>query len=103
MGTNYYLHVNTCSHCGRPEDTQHIGKKSLGWVFTFNSHYIKSWDDWQVYLLEQTTNGNLIKDENGRELSLDEFKEVVESSKGGIKHDPPDTDGVFSYLPCDFI
>lgn len=36
MGTNYYLEVNVCDHCKRPEEKLHIGKSSFGWCFSLH-------------------------------------------------------------------
>lgn len=33
MGTNYYLEINCCAHCGRPQKKLHIGKSHEGHVF----------------------------------------------------------------------
>lgn len=35
MGTNYYIRMNACPHCGRGDEDLHIGKSSGGWKFLF--------------------------------------------------------------------
>ena len=41
MGTNFYVRLNYCEHCGRYE-TLHIGKRSCGWKFDFAYDNFKS-------------------------------------------------------------
>lgn len=36
MGTNYYLRINPCEHCGRADEEIHIGKSSGGWCFSLH-------------------------------------------------------------------
>lgn len=48
MGTNYYLHMNTCKECGRGQEL-HIGKSSFGWCFALATHSepkVQCLDDW---------------------------------------------------------
>ena len=73
MGTNYYHRKNTCEHCKRYDET-HIGKSSAGWTFTFHAtESIKSYQDWLIELEK----GGKIFDEYNREVTLDEFKDMV--------------------------
>ena len=49
MGTNYYLERNVCSECGRPHESLHIGKSSVGWCFSLHvipDRGINDLDDW---------------------------------------------------------
>jgi hypothetical protein len=49
MGTNYYLHRNKCSHCGRTDEPLHIGKSSAGWHFALRvDGKIRDIEDWIV-------------------------------------------------------
>ena len=67
MGTNYY--------CG----DLHIGKSSYGWEFTFQAHPkhdIMCKNDWDMYLKDKR-----IIDEYDRELTFEEFQDVVVPSK----------------------
>ena len=50
MGTNYYLHVNPCRCCKRPERILHIGKSSYGWHFqlrVYPNENINDLSDWK--------------------------------------------------------
>ena len=78
MGTNYYVDLNTCPICKRPEETVHIGKSSAGWRFLFqlNEKYytdIKSLKDW----LE----GKTIEDEYGTAVAFVDFWQMVEQKQ----------------------
>lgn len=96
MGTNYYAEINKCECCKRC-DKIHIGKSSMGWAFTFRGYKnpygyietdegkdvpvpddfcISSWKDWKEYL----KNTEII-DEYGRNISYDEFVDLVEHYK----------------------
>lgn len=37
MGTNFFLTVNACGHCGR-DDRLHVGRRSPGWSFGFRAY-----------------------------------------------------------------
>jgi len=79
MGTNYYVHFECCSHCGRPASKEHIGKSSMGWSFSFHgTDEIRSWKDWQKVLENPA---NRIFDEYEREMPFDEFKALIEKKK----------------------
>jgi len=85
MGTNYYLVVNKCECCNR-RDLVHIGKKSLGWQFSFYGPVqqfpdLRSWESWKVFLINQ-----LIVDEYDRDITFEEFVLLVENSKDGRNH-----------------
>lgn len=79
MSTNYYLPQtcpNPCKHC-HVEDL-HIGKHSGGWQFHFRAYPdLRSRADWEARVAEV----GVVRDEYGRELSPDEFWEVVDSSR----------------------
>lgn len=75
MGTNYYVKRCSCKTCGHIPEQEHIGKSSVGWTFTFRGTTVcRSWEQWQEYL-----KGRVIVDEYGRIVTLQEFKELVES------------------------
>jgi len=101
MGTNFYAirfnKENKCRHClGTGFETihTHIGKASGGWTFGFHAATtydldpenggtslmkpIESYPEWISYL-EQP--GIKIINEYGDEVTLDEFKALVESKK----------------------
>lgn len=85
MGTNYYAHLDVCSHCQRASEVIHIGKQSSGWAFNFHgTDSIRSWEDWKIDLRKPTTK---ILDEYGQVISYEDFKEVVSSQKNsGTNH-----------------
>jgi len=103
MGTNYYLHKKPCSSCGYEGGVQHIGKNSGAWAFTFQSGTNEPWEAWQEYLSKQIDRGNVIKDEYGDTITLDDFVALVDDSKGGMLYAPSETDGVYNFIPFDFI
>jgi hypothetical protein len=73
MGTNYYLHFNKCSKCGR-YDKIHIGKCSAGWKFLF--HYIErlaeNVEQWRSFIKT-----GIIYDEAGNRVSESKFWKMV--------------------------
>lgn len=82
MGTNYYTETPACEvaceHCSEKREL-HIGKSSGGWKFGFQGHPdlgLISWVAWQKFLADRP-----ITDEYGRELSLDELRQVVEDRR----------------------
>ena len=78
MSTNYYIDVNKCDCCGRFEEV-HIGKKSAGWEFMFQSYNtLRSWQAWKQFLTSQK-----IYDEYEREVEYDDFVRKVETSLKG--------------------
>ncbi len=99
MGTNYYLYVDTCECCDRPDEIIHIGKKSFGWAFTiqgFSGHwernetfsdYVKSialpailsWKDWKTIFKSMPKNWKIM-DEYKRPMSKSGFIKLVEES-----------------------
>lgn len=93
MGTNFYHRYNICSECER-YDERHIGKRSMGWQFSFKAWatydkdgesqpLIASWEDWKNVL---TGVKGKIFDEYGHEIEVSEFIEMVEKTRGGKNH-----------------
>lgn len=85
MGTNYYLVTNNCECCKR-RDLVHIGKRSLGWQFSFHGPVqqfpdLRSWENWKAFLANQ-----LIVDEYDTEIPFEQFVLIVECSKFGRNH-----------------
>jgi hypothetical protein len=79
MGTNFY--IETCDADGFT-DMVHIGKRSGGWVFSFQGGIYASIDAWQKRLDETvTSNGENIQDEYGTVYTVQEFWEMVEETK----------------------
>lgn len=74
MGTNYYLHRNTCEHCGRSDERIHIGKSSAGWCFSLHviPGEIESLEDW-----EEAWPSGIIKDEYDEIVSPEEMKKTI--------------------------
>lgn len=92
MGTNYYLELKeqVCPTCGHDSSRDlHIGKSSAGWVFGWRGYRASEWEsspagrdltspsEWFSYLAEQVEGGRVIRDEYGREHSLEEFRSWV--------------------------
>jgi len=78
MGTNYYARTNICKECNRYDEI-HIGKSSMGWTFTFHAtDRIKNYHDWKVFLLDKQAK---IFDEYGEEITLEEFKKMIEAKR----------------------
>ena len=102
MGTNYYLETNYCPTCGHPRDRIHIGKKSCGWVFCFQSYPDENLDTLNKWL-EKLRYGKIVT-EYGEQYTLDQFKTIIQQTKTG-KHviDPSykQVDG-YDWLERDF-
>lgn len=84
MGTNFYWlpgnQPKTCPTCGRgdAEIRHHIGKRSFGWTFTFQTCPalgVRSFADWKR-VFESDPDG-YIEDEHGHWLSNSEFISIV--------------------------
>lgn len=88
MGTNYYIAENPCETCGRKERL-HIGKSSMGWVFSLHvmpDRGINALQDW-LPLFEK----NKIVDEYGATISPFEMLRII---VGRGRPDRPDMDNV---------
>jgi hypothetical protein len=91
MGTNYYLMRGgkpcpTCGHCDN--DELHIGKSSMGWVFSlrvYREHGITSLEDWKR---EWAREGAMIRDEYDRPVTPEKMLEVVTEREGYATHSP---------------
>lgn len=92
MGTNYYAEVDVCPHCKRPAREFHIGKNSMGWEFHFQGYCegedaapfpLKSWKDYRSFLSMPDVQ---IRNDYGDVLTLDEFAELVNGTKGRKNH-----------------
>lgn len=93
MGTNYYARYEICESCDRYEE-EHIGKSSAGWTFSFHAtDEIRSYVDWLTFLNDKDVK---IFDEIGAEISLQDFKKMVETKqKEERNHAPIYTEGSF--------
>lgn len=79
MGTNYYMRIDPCKYCGSSNDILHIGKLSGGWTFSFQAHdNIKSFKELIKFINSHNAE---IYDEYEKKISLNNFKELVKSSK----------------------
>jgi hypothetical protein len=99
MSTNYYLHRDPqhCGECGKPgRDAEiHIGKRSGGWVFTwqgFNGGDVPEamsglFDEatWRDFLTREIAEGAKIKDEYGQVYELAEFMVGIVAAQRGLK------------------
>lgn len=84
MGTNYYLKKEVCGHCGRGDGPLHIGKSSMGWVFSLHvdpENGIKDLPDWEPLLRDPK---NRIEDEYGKTVTADEMLDVIKNRKGKV-------------------
>jgi len=75
MGTNYYVQIDKCKHCGRFSEEFHIGKSSAGWCFTLHiipEMSIHTLGDWKKFWRDKT-----IADEYGRQLTEDEMLNII--------------------------
>lgn len=94
MGTSYYLMVNICEKCKRPEKAYKIGKASCGWKFLFTKQKgLEKFEDLPLFL----TQGRIF-DEYGNEFTIGELLKVIEvhqdqESAFGIHKDIENIDG----------
>jgi len=75
MGTNYYLKVDPCPHCGRSDERLHIGKSSAGWCFSLHvipEDGINDLDDWR----KLWTTG-IIETEYGEAVSVETMDKII--------------------------
>lgn len=98
MGTNYYLTLpwEICPTCGHDTSRDlHIGKSSLGWVFTWRGYQdanspakcvLTTPSEWFAYLEQETADRKrVIRDEYGNEVPLETLKNrVLGRRKTGI-------------------
>lgn len=76
MGTNYYLHEDTCPTCGRGPEPLHIGKSSAGWVFALHvipEEGINDLADW----VDRWRKGGEIRDEYGQAVTREEMFTII--------------------------
>jgi hypothetical protein len=79
MGTNYYVWVDTndTTPDGIECEKLHIGKSSMGWVFSlriYKDRGILSLYDWLPIILN---NQNVIRDEYGRNITAAEMLSTI--------------------------
>lgn len=77
MGTNYYLKIDPCPHCGRCDEEWHIGKSSGGWCFTLHvipERNINTLDDWRR---EWSQPNRAIKGESGEAVTIAEMERII--------------------------
>lgn len=95
MGTNYYfalkperkkrirsyMHPIDMIFLGTEFKQLHIGKSSCGWTFSFQAtEYYKSYKE-ILEFYETNKKCIQIQDEYGEKITIEEFKELVESKK----------------------
>ena len=77
MGTNYYAFNERIAEDSDLHEGLHIGKNSGGWVFNFQAYEnLKTTEDFRNFLRDK-----IIYDEYHREVPVEEFWSIVESSK----------------------
>lgn len=77
MGTNYYLETDICECCYRCDERLHIGKSSVGWVFSLRIYPEKRINNLEDWKLNKIANNERIVDEYGREISSKEMLEII--------------------------
>lgn len=75
MGTNYYLHEDTCPHCGRGPESLHIGKSSFGWCFGLHVIPEENLDSLEAWRARWPA--GIIKDEYGETITPEEMLRVI--------------------------
>lgn len=78
MGTNYYVKMKACPHCGRGGEDLHIGKSSGGWKFLFQRHDDMGLDSARIWFDFLAAPDRIIVDEYGQNVAFDDFKSLVE-------------------------
>lgn len=91
MGTNFYLRMDVCKHCGSERARVHVGKSSVGWAFLFRGyrawplddvpHPITSAEEWRRVMKVAIENGALLTDEYGRDVDVNEFWTLAENKR----------------------
>lgn len=84
MGTNYYVRNKKCETCEHTPVDIHLGKSSMGWVFTFQLNggtYYKN-----VKEMREWTKGKHIVDEYERTVSYEDFWRMVEEKQKDPKN-----------------
>ena len=79
MGTNYYVKTDRCKSCGHKEEGVHLGKSSIGWIFSFQLNggiFYKNIEEMKQWLI-----GKEIEDEYDKTISHTEFWEMVEAKQ----------------------
>lgn len=109
MGTNYYLEEKSpCECCNRGYDNLHIGKSSMGWVFSLHviKGEIETLDQWKDRWSKE---GVRIVNEYGDTLTPDEMLKVItnRSHPGGLqRHHTYNTlgrgEGTWDYITGEF-
>jgi hypothetical protein len=79
MSTNFYIrkiNQEACTSCGRGPDFEeiHIGKRTGGWQFSFNS-FISNAKSWKEFI---KGHGDYIYDEYDHKVLLEEMLDVIE-------------------------
>jgi hypothetical protein len=95
MSTNFYLHRDpqNCGECGKPgrEAEIHIGKRSGGWVFSWQGFEAEEspsgsplydFETWRAFLMREIASGAQIKDEYHQKYTSEGFFAEVESLRG---------------------
>lgn len=80
MSTNFYMLD------GFYREERHLGQRAGGWQFLFRAYPELHIVDAKVWL-QQLDRATWIKDEYGREYTIDEFLEAVEACRDGQPRD----------------
>lgn len=98
MGTNYYLKMEPCPHCGRGDEEIHLGKSSCGWKFLFHkTNRIKNFKQFCKAIQSGT-----ILDEYGQEHSVEYMLDLIKSKQGESDHVDCECIDGYDFLSEDF-
>lgn len=81
MGTNYYLHENVCTICGRGDEPLHIGKSIAGWCFGLHvipEQGLNTLEDWAARWAK-----GVIKNEYDRPVTPEDMMSTIADRSWG--------------------
>lgn len=88
MGTNYYWYPDeSCSKCGRNDDSFHIGKSSAGWCFSLHVNHEQGFGSLQDWM--RIWKKGEIKDEYGEKISATKMLEIIRDRQGNSDFNKP--------------
>lgn len=76
MGTNYYVYIPN-EDVTKVGEQLHIGKSSVGWVFSLRVHFDKGINTLYDWLPVFLNNRNVITDEYGSNITADEMLQRI--------------------------
>ncbi len=88
MGTNYYLHADTCNACGRSDAPRHIGKSSGGWCFALHVYPEDGIHDLSDWLKLIDAPHATIYDEYGGPVTPEQMRDAI-TKREGVRRSKP--------------